>query len=118
MMTIFVALVMATGFVLPSYAQMPLRHDHPANSGEMPSIVMACHHAMHAAGSNPSKPNAACGKSCPVCAMTCGGVLLPTMAPILAGVTPPHMVFAAEPRLGHGVLASLDPYPPRRTAQS
>jgi hypothetical protein len=49
MMTILVALVMAMGFVLPSYAQMPLQHAHPAKSIEMPSTVMDHHHATRAA---------------------------------------------------------------------
>jgi hypothetical protein len=118
MMTILVALVMAMGFVLPSYAQMPLQHAHPANSIEMPSTVMGHHHAMRAASSGPSKPSGTCGKFCSICAMTCCGVILPAMALIPLGVTPAHVVFAAEPRLGRGALASLDPYPPRRTAQS
>ena len=35
MMTIVVALVMAVGFVLPSFAQMPAQHEHSANTTEM-----------------------------------------------------------------------------------
>jgi hypothetical protein len=118
MMTILAALVLAMGFVLPGYARMPLQHAHPATSIDMPPTVMGHHHAMRAASSGPSKPGGTCGKFCPICAMTCCGVILPAMALIPAGITPPHVVFAAEPRLGRGVLARLDPYPPRRTAQS
>jgi hypothetical protein len=118
MMTILVALVMAMGFVLPSYAWMPLRQAHPANSIEMPSTVMGHQHATRGASSGPSKSSGTCGKFCSICALTCCGVILPAMVLIPLGVTPAHVVFAAEPRLGRGVLASLDPYPPRLTAQS
>ncbi len=118
-MTILVALMMATGFVLPDHARM-LRHDHSvhdhsANAG-LPSMAMGDHHALQTAGSGPGKREGACGTSCPTCAMTCCGVILPAMAVLPSGAVPPHAVFAEEPRLGRGVPARLDPYPPRRTA--
>ena len=117
-MTILVAMVMAVGFVLPSFAQMPAQHEHSANTTEMSPATMGHHHAMRTANSGPAKQSGACGKFCPLCAMTCCGAILPVMATISLGTAPPHTVFAAEPSLGRGVLASLDPYPPRRTAQS
>ena len=57
------------GLVLPSYAQMPLQHNHPAKSIEMLSTVMGHYHAMRAAGSGLFKSDGACGKFCPICAM-------------------------------------------------
>jgi hypothetical protein len=118
MMTILVALIMAVGFVLPSFAQMLALDEHAAHTTEMSHAVMGHHYAMHAANSGPAKQSGVCGKFCPVCAMTCCGVILPVMARIPLDITPPQPVFAEEPRLGRGVVASLDPYPPRRIAQS
>ena len=87
-MTILVALVMAVGFVLPSFAQMPAQHEHSANATEMSPATMGHHHAMRTANSGPAKQSGACGKFCPVCAITCCGVILPVIATIpFAAVT-------------------------------
>jgi hypothetical protein len=118
MITILVALVTAVGFVLPGFAQMPACHEQHAHAQEMSPTVMAHHHALGATSADPSKCHDARGKVCPVCAMMCCGVILPAMALIPLRTGEPHAVFAAAPRVGRGVLASLDPYPPRRTVQS
>ena len=118
MMRILVALLMAVGSVLPSFAQMPAQHEHVVHVPEMASAVMGHHDAMRAADSGPAKHGRVCGKMCPVCAMTCCGAILPVTATMPLGFDPPQAASAAEPRLGRGVLSSLEPYPPRRTAQS
>jgi hypothetical protein len=89
---IVLALVMAIGFVLPSFAQMPAQHDHSEKTTEMSPAVMGHHHAMRLASSGSSKQSGGCAKFCSVCAMTCCGVILPGMALIPIGNTPTHAV--------------------------
>jgi hypothetical protein len=117
-MAVLLAVVVAVGVPLPGVAQRPAQMQHAMLAADMPAMVMMHHRAARTAAAGLAKPAHDCGKACPLCAMTCCGVILATIAPIPPRSAQRHLTFAAAPRLGRGVLAATDPYPPRAASQS